>query len=79
MLDVEKSRKRHMFPCLEWNAGQHKNMKVAAKFFKTAEIRIFGNDANKSKLHTSRNSEQITFEECLLLFGPQYCDFCFAL
>jgi len=32
-LDAEKAKKRHMFTCREWNAGQHKNMKVAAKFF----------------------------------------------
>jgi membrane protein insertase Oxa1/YidC/SpoIIIJ len=45
----------------------------------TIRVQIFGNNVNKSKFYSGRNSEQIEVRECLLLFGAESDVFQFAI
>jgi hypothetical protein len=35
------------------------------------KVQMFGNDSNRSRLHSWRNLEQIKFEECLIPFSSE--------
>jgi hypothetical protein len=52
-LEINTENTKYMFVCREKNAGQNHNIKTSNKSSgKCGKVKIFGNNTNKSKLHT---------------------------
>jgi hypothetical protein len=54
-LEINTEKTKYMITPHHKNAGQHHNLLNASKSSKCSKVETFGNNSNRSKLHSQRN------------------------
>ena len=77
--EVNAGKTKYMTMSRDQDAGRSHSMKIDNNYFEGWKSSNIGNNLNKSKIYSGRNSEEFEVRECLLSSGAESFVFQFAI